>query len=146
IRLVTDEGFDIGRLCKLLPKRSIENLLGGLLPKRIGQAVLRAANVAPMTRAAESLSADEIDALNRVLKDWRMDVLGIEDFERAQVTAGGALLKEFDIGTLESTIVSNLYAVGEVLDVDGDCGGFNLQWAWGSAFIAADAIIRKNNA
>ena len=56
-------------------------------------------------------------------------------FKNAQVTAGGIDLSEFNKDTLESKIVNKLYACGEVLDVDGDCGGFNLQWAWSSGYI-----------
>ena len=56
--------------------------------------------------------------------------------ENAQVTAGGAELSGFDPETLESKVVPGLFACGEVLDVDGDCGGFNLQWAWSSAMLA----------
>ena len=61
-------------------------------------------------------------------------------FSTDQVTAGGILTKDFDPATLESRRVKGLYAAGEVLDIDGDCGGFNLQWAWASAFAAARAM------
>ena len=57
-------------------------------------------------------------------------------FKNAQVTAGGADLSEFNKDTLESKLINGLYACGEILDVDGDCGGFNLQWAWSSGFTA----------
>ena len=56
--------------------------------------------------------------------------------DSAQVTAGGILTGEFDPQTLESRLVPGLYACGEVLDVDGDCGGYNLQWAWSSGRVA----------
>ena len=59
----------------------------------------------------------------------------------AQVTAGGIALSEVDPSTLESRKVPGLYLAGEVLDVDGDCGGFNLQWAWASAHAAAAAML-----
>ena len=56
--------------------------------------------------------------------------------DAAQVTAGGILTKEFDSETMESRLVPGLYACGEVLDIDGDCGGYNLQWAWSSGRLA----------
>ena len=65
---------------------------------------------------------------------------GVCGFDQAQVTAGGLRTAEFDAETLESRLVPGLFAVGEVLDVDGDCGGFNLQWAWSSGRAAGGAL------
>ena len=62
-----------------------------------------------------------------------VSVLG---FDGAQVTAGGIHTAEFDPKTLQSRLVPGLYAAGEVLDIDGDCGGYNLQWAWSSGYLA----------
>ena len=58
--------------------------------------------------------------------------------DSAQVTAGGVVTKEFNPFSLESKLVSGLYACGEVLDIDGDCGGYNLQWAWSSGRLAGE--------
>ena len=77
------------------------------------------------------------------LMEWRIPVAGTQGFEQAQVTAGGVHMDGFDWDTLASRRVPGLYAAGEVLDVDGDCGGFNLQWAWSSALIAARDILRN---
>jgi predicted flavoprotein YhiN len=63
-------------------------------------------------------------------------VKGTEGFDQAQVTAGGMDTAQFDPETMESRLVPRLFACGEVLDVDGDCGGYNLQWAWASGIIA----------
>ena len=65
------------------------------------------------------------------------------DLTQAQVTAGGMRTDEFDPVTLESRLVPGLYATGEVLDVDGDCGGFNLQWAWSSGWTAGLTAHRE---
>jgi len=59
------------------------------------------------------------------------------------VSAGGISTTEFDNTTMQSKNYENFYAVGEILDIDGDCGGFNLQWAWSSAFCACDHILRN---
>ena len=78
--------------------------------------------------------------LARTLSGWTLPVTGVQDFDQAQVTAGGASLGDFDARTLRSLRAPGLFAAGEILDVDGDCGGFNLQWAWSSALMAAEGI------
>ena len=91
----------------------------------------------------------QIAALAGKVSAWTLPVTGTQGFDQAQVTAGGISLKDFDIRTLASLRVPGLFAAGEVLDVDGDCGGFNLQWAWSSALMAAegmdDALGAKGN-
>ena len=74
---------------------------------------------------------------------FKHGVVGTQGFGGAQATAGGVSAEEFHPRTLESRLVPGLYAAGEVLDVDGDCGGFNLQWAWASARVAAQAAVKK---
>ena len=69
------------------------------------------------------------------IKDFQLKIVGTRGFENAQVTRGGADVSEFK-NTLESKSVSGLYCIGELLDVDGGCGGFNLQWAWSSGLAA----------
>jgi predicted flavoprotein YhiN len=69
------------------------------------------------------------------------EVTGTTGFDNSQVTAGGIDTDQFDSKTMMSKKDKNLYAIGEILDIDGDCGGFNLQWAWSSAFCAAESII-----
>ena len=128
---------------KHLPARPVEDFLNGILPRRVGQAVARAAGISPMTRPAGSLDGAQLCALARALTEWRIPVAGTQGFEQAQVTAGGVHMDGFDWDTLASRRVPGLYAAGEVLDVDGDCGGFNLQWAWSSALIAARDILRN---
>jgi predicted flavoprotein YhiN len=63
--------------------------------------------------------------------------------DSAQVTAGGIMTREFDPVTMESILVPGLYACGEVLDIDGDCGGYNLQWAWSSGYCAGKAAGKE---
>ena len=69
-------------------------------------------------------------------KRFKLPVRGTEGFANAQVTAGGIRTSEFDPRTLESRLCPRLFACGEVLDIDGDCGGYNLQWAWASGVLA----------
>ena len=70
------------------------------------------------------------------IKDFALSITGVCGFDQAQVTAGGLRCEEFDPRTMESRLVPGFYACGEVLDIDGDCGGYNLQWAWSSGRVA----------
>jgi predicted Rossmann fold flavoprotein len=79
----------------------------------------------------------------RILKRWEFKVIGTNSFETAQVTAGGIDTTELALGTLESKLVPGLYLAGEVMDVDGDFGGYNLQWAWSSGYAAAMALGKQ---
>ena len=124
-----------------LADRRLEDVLNGMLQRRLGWNVLRAAGIADLSRTAGSLSRREISAVYRKLTDFSVSVDSVCGMESAQVTAGGADMTEFDPVTLESRIVPGLYAVGEVCDVDGDCGGYNLHWAWASALAAAEGIL-----
>jgi len=122
-----------------LPKRSLDDFLNGIVPKRLGQTLVRAAGL-PLNGLAGTLTDQQITALAGALSGWTLPVTGTQGFDQAQVTAGGASLKDFDARRMASLRVPGLFAAGEVLDVDGDCGGFNLQWAWSSALIAAEGI------
>ena len=123
-----------------LPQRPMEDFLNGIVSRRIGQALVRTLNIEPLSRPAKTLSGAELWALSGILTGWTIPVTGVQGFDQAQVTAGGVSLKDFNWDTMESRRVPGLYAAGELLDVDGDCGGFNLQWAWSSALIAARAM------
>ena len=125
------------------PDLTLENYLTGLLHNRLGRTVLRERGLA-LTRNAGSLKNNDIARIVSGIKAFRIDVLGPMDLTQAQVTAGGMRTDEFDPVTLESRLVPGLYATGEVLDVDGDCGGFNLQWAWSSGYTAGRTEHREN--
>ena len=126
-----------------LPGRTLEDLLTGLTHKRVGQTILRVAGVLPLTRPADSLTEKEAARIAATLKDWALPVTGTQGFGGAQVTAGGIAADEVDPATFALKRLPGVYAAGEVLDVDGDCGGFNLQFAWSSAYVAASAIAEK---
>jgi len=126
-----------------LPKRPMDDFLNGIVSKRIGQSLVKASGIEPLSRPSEKLTHREIRALAAILSGWTLPVTGVQGFDQAQVTAGGISLKDFNWDTMESRRVPGLYAAGEVLDVDGDCGGFNLQWAWSSALIAAKAMMNE---
>lgn len=125
-----------------LKGRTLENFFTGFLNKRIGQTAIRAAGLT-LTAPVETLTDDHLLQLAKLLKNWTFAVLGTKGFTGAQVTAGGITANEFRDTTMESCYVSGVFAAGEVLDVDGDCGGFNLQFAFASAAVAAGGILRR---
>lgn len=129
----------------LLPDRPLEDFLSGIVPKRLGQVLIKNANVTPLSMAAGDLTLSQCRAIQTCLTHWELEVKSTLGFDQAQVTCGGVELSGFDPETLESRSVPGLFAAGEVLNVDGDCGGFNLQWAWASAYICAQAILRKDH-
>ena len=145
VRLDLAPGLDARALLaarhERLPRRALEDFLSGIVSKRVGQALVRAAGLEQRLPAG-ALDASGLDRLAKALSAWTLPVVGVQGFDQAQVTAGGASLKDFDLRTMASLRVPGLFAAGEVLDVDGDCGGFNLHWAWASALTAAEAILQ----
>ncbi len=118
------------------PYLAVEHLLSGIMNGKIASAILKNSGY-DLTAPVGDVNADEI---SKIIKNYRVAVLGSLGFDGAQVTKGGIKTVDFDDETLQSNLVKNLYATGEVLDVDGDCGGYNLTWAFSSAFAVADAI------
>ena len=113
----------------------VEELLTGILHNRLGRVLTKAVGVKHKLTAAE-LDSSEIDAIVKAVKGFTIVLTEPMGMENAQVTAGGVLTHDFDAKTMESKLVPGLYACGEVLDIDGDCGGYNLQWAWSSGYLA----------
>ena len=118
-----------------MPELTTENLLAGVLHNRLGRTVLRYAGYG-LTDPVASLSPADLRKIAGAAKDFALPVVSVLGFDGAQVTAGGIRTAEFDPKTLQSRLVPGLYAAGEVLDIDGDCGGYNLQWAWSSGYLA----------
>ena len=112
------------RLAAQARLRGESELFTGIFHRRVGEAILR------------RTGSREPSALAKTVKDYRLTVLGPGDVQNAQVTRGGADVKGFDPLTLESRRIPGLYCVGEALDVDGRCGGYNLHWAFASGLAA----------
>ncbi len=109
----------------------MEELLTGILHNRLGRVLTKTAGVKGKQLARE-LSNREAEAVCVAVKALEIGLTEPLGMDSAQVTAGGVLTEQFDENTMESRLVPGLYACGEVLDIDGDCGGYNLQWAWSS--------------
>lgn len=114
------------------PTRSAEAFFVGLLPRLLAQCALKAVGIKPQS----TLDDKALERLANKLCAWRVNILGPRTFSDAQVTLGGIDTADFDPQTMASWMVPGLYACGEVLDIDGDCGGYNLQWAWSSGRLA----------
>jgi predicted flavoprotein YhiN len=120
----------------------VSTALAALLPGRVADAWVRLAGVVPDVTLAH-LSREVRRRLVRMLLETPLDVRDSRGYNFAEVTAGGIPLSEIDPATMESRVREGLYLVGEILDVDGRLGGFNFQWAWSSAWVAARAIAAR---
>ena len=139
------EKFDYNELYEMLKERkrilshlTMENYFNGMINKKLGQFLSKVSGIEKLSKPVKDLNDSDIRKLCTVLKKYRVKILETTGFKNAQVTAGGVSLDEVNIETLESKIVKGLYFSGEVLDVYGECGGFNLQWAWASGYIAGE--------
>ena len=139
------EKFDYNELYEILKERkrilshlTMENYFNGMINKKLGQFLSKVSGIEKLSKPVKDLNDSDIRKLCTVLKKYRVKILETTGFKNAQVTAGGVSLDEVNAETLESKIVKGLYFSGEVLDVYGECGGFNLQWAWASGYIAGE--------
>lgn len=126
-----------------LKQLSVYESMKGLLHQKLIHPVLKEAKINDKT-IVEKLPINELERLISVLSDYRFEVLSSKDFDEAQVTAGGIKVNQVDQVTLESNLIPGLYFCGEVLDIDGLCGGYNLQWAWSSGFVAGRFASKMN--
>ena len=115
-----------------------EDLLTGILHNRLGRVLTQAVGISGYVPISQ-LEADEIANVAHAVKHFEVKLTEPMGMDAAQVTAGGIVTSEFDPETMESKLVAGLYACGEVLDIDGDCGGYNLQWAWSSGRLAGQS-------
>jgi predicted Rossmann fold flavoprotein len=125
------------------PLASIATVLASLVPASLASALLQRLAIEPATTLAE-LRRDDRRRLIRALTEWPLSISGSRGYNFAEATAGGVDLREIDPKTMQSRKCHGLYLVGEVLDVDGRIGGFNFQWAWSSAAVAAAALARPD--
>lgn len=145
LRVVLLDSFAAGELEDLLVRRFSDNpgktlafSFVGFLNKQLAPVMLKEAGV-DLNKSAGQVTAAELKRIAHILLDWRFPVTGTTSWPNAQVTAGGVDVNDIDSKTMESKVIPGLYFAGEVLDIDGDCGGYNLQWAWSSGYIAGDS-------
>ncbi len=115
-----------------------EYILSGIINLKISQSLLRNENAGNLQGDISSLNVSKVLS---AVKNYKIEILDVLGFDGAQVTKGGIKVKDFNPLTLESKLEKGLYATGEVLDIDGDCGGYNLNWAFCSALAVSDSIL-----
>ena len=126
---------------KRFPQRNIEEILIGNLDKKLIIDILKRAKINPREK---NISKKDLNKLVNVLKSLSFDIIDINDKKNAQVTLGGVSCREIDKKTMKSLKIKDCYFIGEVMDVGGDCGGYNIQWAFSSAKTASEDIRRLN--
>jgi predicted Rossmann fold flavoprotein len=136
----TMSGEELGELIKKRinydKKKPVDFSFIGLINKRLIPVILTEAGVDDIKKPAANLSAKEQIAVADILTGWRFKIRGTKGWQSAQTTAGGVDTQEINQNTMESKLVKGLFFAGEIIDIDGQCGGFNLQWAWSSGYIA----------
>ena len=122
-------------LLSLNKEMPIENALSGMIPKALGRYILKRCGENSLS-SLEKIGKGKIEKIIYTAKNLGFTITGTMGFKNAQISIGGADVKEFDSKTMESKLVKGLFCAGEVLDTDSICGGFNLQWAWASGLLA----------
>lgn len=133
--------YDKDAVYQILKKRKqlgvkLENYFVGMLNKRLGMALLKECEVIPLSREASSLTDLELEKICDAIKSFKLIADGTLSWNNAQVTSGGVEVVGINSKTMQSKYNEGLYFCGELIDIDGDCGGYNLQWAWSSGYIA----------
>ncbi|MCM1305897.1 MAG: aminoacetone oxidase family FAD-binding enzyme [Bacteroides sp.] len=135
-------GFSLAEVEEILRRRdadmTVGELMTGTFHTRLQERIIDIAGC-----NAEDKAAPNISALARAIKNFELKIEGLGNTSLAQVMSGGLNVDEFD-KNLMSKKVAGAYAIGEALDIDGDCGGYNLQWAWSSAHAVANALEKRN--
>lgn len=137
--------YNAGEITSELKRRRADSvnhtamdMLEGILNNRLAQALLRKCGI-PVKRRTPEVTDKEIIKIAKTMKEWRLTPEATGGFDKAQVTCGGVPVSEINGDTMESKLCKGLYFAGEITDIDGICGGYNLQWAWTSGYIAGSS-------
>ena len=123
-------------------KKQFKNSLDNLLPKRLINIIVRLSNI-DENKSVDQITKNERHKLVRLLKGMEMTPIELLGFDKAIITSGGVSLKEIDAKTMKSKIIKNLYFAGEILNLDGPTGGYNLQVCWTSGYVAGSSITKS---
>ena len=136
------DGF-LEKRIKHMPERSLDFSLVGFVNKRLIPVLLKESGIENIKMPVRELSAKDRRKIVNILTDWSFKIRGTKSWPSAQVTAGGVDTDQIDPFTMESALVKGLYFCGEIVDIDGACGGFNLQWAWSSGYVAGSSAASR---
>ncbi len=128
--------------CETFPALTSEDLLTGVVHNRLGRVLVKSSGISGTTPLSK-LDDTSLVWVAETVKQFSLRCTGTQGLDNAQVTAGGIATDSFSPDTLESQLCPGLYACGEVLDIDGDCGGYNLQWAWSSGLLAGISAAKE---
>ncbi len=120
--------------------RMLKNVLGLLLPAKMIPVMIKLSGINPDIKV-NSITKEDRKKLVHLLKEFPLSVRGLEDYDRAIITTGGVELSEVDPKTMQSKKISNLYLAGEILDLDGPTGGYNLQICWSTGYLAGESAV-----
>jgi predicted Rossmann fold flavoprotein len=123
------------------PEKTLGFSLVGFINKRLIPVLLKTAGFTDLSQPVGRLTLAERERILDLLTDWRFKIRGTKGWASAQVTIGGVDTSEINPATMGSKLVPGLYFAGEIIDVAGRCGGFNLQWAWSSGFLAGKNAV-----
>lgn len=124
-------------------KKDIMSLLEGILNYKLVSVLLKEIGV-NIDTTFNDLTSNDLEKIYKQLSQFELEIIGSQDYDKAQVCSGGVSLLEVDMNTMQSKLVDNLYFTGEILDVDGDCGGYNLAFAWVSGMIAGKEVLKDD--
>lgn len=145
--------MEVSELCTHLTERfgiqshdkTAGEALIGFFNKKLIEVLLKESGI-DLHLPAKKVGKHQLQQLCRTVKEFRVDIIGSKSFDQAQACAGGVDTAEIDARTMESKLVRGVYFAGEVVDIDGTCGGYNLQWAWSSGYVAGmHASVRMND-
>ncbi len=124
----------------LCPHKTLDEFFTGIFPKKLCELWIRLSRL-PKEMRVSDLSGEQLEKLVLLIQHLRTHIIETNAFEQAQICCGGVDTTEINPDTLESNYVPGIYFAGELLDVDGICGGYNLQWAWSSGFVAGKEAV-----
>lgn len=125
-------------------EKPISVWLDGIFHKKLAAYIIQRAKTPTHISYGRDLGTKEIHKIVHTIKNLSFSIVGTKGFDHCEVCSGGVDLNEVNLNTMESNKQKGLYIIGEVLDIDGDCGGFNLHWAWASAYIVSQAINQRH--
>lgn len=128
---------------KLLKNKELLTWLDGILNKKLSKYIILSLGLQNKATLTSELNFKQLQAIAFTIKNLPFTITDSNGFENCEVCAGGVDISEINCKTMESKKQKNLFFTGEVLDIDGDCGGYNLHFAWGSGYSAAMAIINN---
>lgn len=135
------KGF-FGNRIRMRPDKKTSDFLTGIFHEKLAKVLLQRASLPETVRVSE-YTEEDINRLIHIVKCFSTEIIGTNGFDQAQVCAGGVSSDEICVASMESRLISGLYFAGELIDVDGMCGGYNLQWAWSSGYIAGSNAAGK---